>query len=339
VTHGDQQWPASYDPRQAPSGQTPEAWQQAQWGHGYGQPVHGQPGYGQPGYGQPGHDQPAGGQPSHGQPVVGQPSYGQPVGGQAGYGQAAFGQPGYQQPGYPYAGQPWAAPPAPPPLPPPPKRSRLGLWIGLGAGAAALVVLVGCGVAVALSRSGSDSVEGFTPPSFPPRTTGDDRTGGPPAKPASEVRVVSPDRIGDRDRITAGEYFEKAANAEAKLQESLRPDASLVVAYYGTADRKVDQIYVVGSTIPGPVRKSTFDKQFSNVGPSIDGKPVTGTVAVPPGPNGGFVKCGETTQADMAVAVCAFSNEYDYVVVQWYNRTLNEDIKKEVLTIRELVER
>ena len=104
-------------------------------------------------------------------------------------------------------------------------------------------------------------------------------------------------------------------------------------------DRKVDQIYVVGSAIAGPLKRSTFDTEFEKAGPSIDGRPVTSIDWVPAGPAGGFITCGETTQSTSAVALCAFSNGYDYVLVQWYNRHLNAAIEKEVLAIRALVER
>jgi hypothetical protein len=256
------------------------------------------------------------------------PQYGPP---QPGYQYPAHRQPGAPPPGY---AQQWQQPQPFQPSPrPPAKKSRVGLWIGLGVGAAVLILLVVCGGAFLLLQSRSNPVAGHSTPSSQPASR--------PAsnKPASAVTMVRPDKIGGRNRITTGEYATKAARAEESLKTELKPGGSLVVAYYGTTDRKVDQIYIVASTIPGPLKKATFDKQFENTGPSIGGQPTANVVEVPVGTLGGFMKCGQTTQDGMDVAVCAFSNEYDYAVVQWYNRKLSEDIKKELVTIRTLLER
>jgi hypothetical protein len=229
--------------------------------------------------------------------------------------------------------QPMWHEPIPPPRPP--ARSRLGLWLGLAAGATALVIVAGYVLAAALRPSRPASFEGLaTLPTASDQPPSSDWPSPPPLKEASEVTVVRPDRIGARARITDGEYATKAANTEVKLRSKLGPGKSVVVAYYGTADRKTDQIYVVGSTIAGPLKRSTFDAQFEKAGPSI-----TGIVWVPAGAAGGYISCGEMAQPTMPVAVCAFSNRYDFVVIQWYNRHLNDEIKKEVLAIRALVER
>lgn len=307
------------------------------------QPVIGQPGrpsgaapqpptpqwHGQaPNQGSPQHGPP---QPTHSQPTYSQPGSSQQPGyPQAGYQYPAHQQPGALPPGYP---QQWQQPQ---PFQPPAKKSRVGLWIGLGVGASVLVLLAVCGGGFLLLQSKATPVAGPSSKSSPAVS----RSANPPSKkPASAVTMVRPDKIGGRNRITAGEYAAKAARAEESLKTELKPGGSLVVAYYGTTDRKVDQIYIVASTIPGPVKKTTFDKQFENTGPSIGGQPTTNVVEVPVGTLGGFMKCGQTTQDGIDVAVCAFSNEYDYGVVQWYNRKLNEDIKKELVTIRTLLER
>jgi hypothetical protein len=197
-----------------------------------------------------------------------------------------------------------------------------------------LVIIGGYVMAAALRPSIPAS---FEVPALPKATS--DRPSATVWKPPSAATLVRPDRIGARARITDGEYATKAANTEAELRSKLGPGKSVVAAYYGTVDRKVDQIYVVGSTIAGPLRRSTFDSEFEKAGPSIDGRPVTDIDWVPTGPAGGFITCGETTQSASAVALCAFSNGHDYVLVQWYNRHLNDAIKKEILAIRALVER
>lgn len=263
------------------------------------QPVIGQPG--QPAYGQA-QQQPTpqwqaqapdpGPPPQYGPP---QPTYSQQPGYQYQY--PAHQQPGALPPGYP---QQWQQPA---------KKSRVGLWVGLGVGAAVVLLLVVCGGGLLFLRSKSDPVAAPAPPSSP-------ATSRPASKkPASAVTMVRPDKIGGRNRITTGEYASKAARAEENLKTELKPGGSLVVAYYGTTDRKVDQIYIVASTIPGPLKKTTFDKQFENTGPSIGGQPTTNIVEVSVGTLGGFMKCGQTTHDGMDVAVCAFSNEYDYAVV------------------------
>ncbi|HCU50800.1 MAG TPA: hypothetical protein DGG94_13540 [Micromonosporaceae bacterium] len=245
---------------------------------------------------------------------------------------------GYQppHPQFSYDAQP-PYPPRPPVVatPPPPMKSRTGLWIGLGVGATVLVLLAGAGLAFAMWRvqakpSGNNSV--VTPPSLV--------TSPSPSKKAAPVTTLTaPDKLGTRKKITDAQHTQKVAETEAKLKSTLTPGAKIVVGYYGTADPKQDKVYLVGSTIPGPLKKSSFDKQFDAVGPSIGGQPITGVVDVSPGTVGGFIRCGQTTKDGMNVAACAWSNEYTYIVVQWYNRALTADIKKEIVTIRALVEK
>jgi hypothetical protein len=340
MSYGDQWQPGGYgqrpdQPYGHTGGQPPQGWGQPQQqpsGPPGQSPVSGQPGYPPAGY-QQGYAPPGYPPQSYGQPSYGQPGQPQPGPAHPGYQPGGYQPGGYQQP--PQQWQPHQPGQVPRPdwqQPPPRPKSRSGLWIGLAAGAIALVVIVGVGIAVAVLRSGDDPVAGPPPPSL------DSSVAAAPKKAPSEVVLVRPDRIGDRDRITEGEYGTKTTKAETELRSSLRPGGSLVVGYYGTTDRKADQIYIVGTTIRGPMRKSTFDKEFADAGPAIGGKPVTGTVDVP-APSGGFTKCGQTTQSGMTVALCAFTNGYDFVVVQWYNRRLTDDIKKEIVTIRQLVEK
>ncbi|HCT81514.1 MAG TPA: hypothetical protein DGT23_34070 [Micromonosporaceae bacterium] len=201
--------------------------------------------------------------------------------------------------------------------------------------ASVLLLLVAAGVFVTLVRV--TSTPATNQRAGPPPSQG--ATSSPFKKSGPLATLVAPDHIGGRAKLTDAEYSRRAAKTETALKGTLNQGGSIVVAFYGTPDPKQDQIFVVGSTMPGPVKKATFDKEFVKTGPSIGGQPVTGIVDIAPGQAGGFVRCGQTTKDAMNVAVCAWSNEYCFVVVQWYNRTLNNDIKKEIVTIRGLVEK
>ena len=216
-------------------------------------------------------------------------------------------------------------------------QSRNRLWIALGAGALVLVLMLCAGVITVIGAFRHKSKTASPPmPDVPTLSASPSGTPRP-------VRLVTPDRIGFRLRLTDAEHTKLVADAEAKLKANAPAGTSFIVAYYGTADPKVDKVRIHGSTsVRGSLSRKVFDDQFIAIGKQFNGANTTDVVDVPSGAKAGFVSCGQVVAKDgMPIAVCAWAGQGtgSFVMVFWYNRTPNDAIRKEILVIRDLVER
>lgn len=223
----------------------------------------------------------------------------------------------------------------------PQPKSRNGLWIGLGIGGLVLTLLI-CGgviaVVVALNRKPASP-----PPVAEPRISLSPTASAQPSKKPGPARLVTPDQIGTRAKLTDAEHTKLVADTEAKMKASGSAGTSYIVAYYGTADPKIDKVRIHGSnSVSGSMSRKVFDDQFIAIGKQFNGANTTGIVVVSPGAKLGFVSCGQVVAKDgMPLAVCAWAGQGTgtFVMVFWYNRAPSDAIKKEILVIRDLVEK
>lgn len=322
-------------------GGSPDRSQQSYPGHG--QPGYGQPGYGQPGYqhgSQPGYEQPGYGQPSGGQPGYGQPSYqqhgdeptysgyNQPGYSQPGYGQPSYQQPGYEQPGYEQhgygqqAGQSYPgysdAPTGSYPgysqgTPPPPQKKSKGGKIALIV-VAAIVLLCGGGGAIAYFVL-KDPVKG--------------------AVEAAQTRLVAPDTLAGRKKITDPQFQQLADQAVADVKKTVPSVTSTVAAFYG--DPATDMVMIVGASggVTNPAKE--VDKAIAEASAG-GGLKITNVKSVEAGPLGGVAKCGDATSDGVQMGVCIWADNGSVAMVVLYHKN-GQQAAAELVKIRGEVEK
>ena len=211
------------------------------------------------------------------------------------------------QPNYPYQGgeqQPPVPPPyggvqypggAAPPMPPsapPPKKSNVGKII-LIVLAALLVLCVGGGVAAYFLLKDEVAV-------------------------ATQTRVVAPDTLAGRAKVTQPELQAASETMVADLRSELPDATSAVGAFYGdvlTGD--LIMIAAVSGLVADPAKE--VDESFA--GMSGSGLTVTNIQAVDPGPLGGEAKCGDGTSEGISLGVCSWADRGSIGMVVMYNKT------------------
>ncbi|GAA1868439.1 hypothetical protein [Asanoa iriomotensis] len=255
----------------------------------YGQPPQ-QPGYGQqPAYGSDyGQQQP----PSSGAPY-GQPSSPAPYGQQQqGYQQSPYGQPP-QQPTY--GEQPFGGPPMPPTAPP--KKSRAGKIV-LIILAIVLVLCVGGGVGLYFLLK--DPVQDVVA--------------------AANTRVVAPDTLGGKPKITDPGLQTAVDEMKAGLNSDLPEITSTAAAFYGDLEKQDLVMLVAASGLVADPGKE-LDDAFSSAGAS--GMTMKNVKDVEPGPLGGEARCGDATIAsagsEVPMGVCAWADRGSVGMIGIYN--------------------
>ncbi|REF98060.1 hypothetical protein DFJ67_4069 [Asanoa ferruginea] len=330
--------PPSYG-SEPPYGQQPppQPPQQPQYGQPYGEQPPQQPGYGQtygspqpgtygqppqqPGYGDYGQQQPPqqpgygdyGQQPASGAPYGQQPSSPAPYGQQPpAYGQPAYGQPP-QQPTY--GEQPFGGPPMPPTAPPK-KKSRAGRIV-LIVLAVVLVLCVGGGVAI--WQIVKDPVKEVVA--------------------AANTRVVAPDTLGGKKKITDPELQSAVNDMDKSLNADVPNATSTAAAFYGDiAKQDLVMLVAVSGVIEDPVKElnDTFTSMNAN------GTTVKNIKDVEAGPLGGQAKCGDGEIADAGAAlplgICAWSDKGSVGMIGVYN-VKGAEAYKNFLAMRAEVEK
>ncbi|HEX6681695.1 MAG TPA: hypothetical protein VF062_02830 [Candidatus Limnocylindrales bacterium] len=215
----------------------------------------------------------------------------------------------------------------------PPKQSRKGLWIGLSAGAVVLV-LICCGALVWFLDPFSNDDPNNAGNNTNPSSSGKPPTGGPKK---ATFKVTAPDKLGTRAKLTDETHTKLATDTEAAIKSDSRI-TNAVVGYYGTADPKKDKVYLAAATTSTAMKKAEFEATFNGMAKEAGLADMTGVTDVEPGPLGGYAKCGNLKIESIPTAACAWSDEGTFVTVMWYNKTLNNQIKAELVTIRGAVE-
>ncbi|MEW2380626.1 hypothetical protein AB0873_00815 [Micromonospora sp. NPDC047707] len=256
-------------------------------------------------------------------PYPSQPGSGAPYGSQPG----AYPPP--QQPGaYPAPQQPGGYPPPqqqpggfPPPVPgapgqpfgavPPPKKRSAGkvLLIVL---AAVLVLCLG-GAAVAFFAVKDEVKETVD---------------------ATKIRVVEPDTLAGRPKVTDANLQDISRQLEAELNKSLPDATSTVGAFYGDP-AKQDLVMVAAASGLNTDPTKTLDETIT--GARQSDIQVGEMSSVDPGPLGGEAKCGDAQAKGVPIGVCVWSDKGSLGMIMVYFKT-GADVQKELATMRGQIE-
>ncbi|MDM4718097.1 hypothetical protein QTQ03_00245 [Micromonospora sp. WMMA1363] len=227
----------------------------------------------------------------------------------------AAAQPGAygQQPG---AGFPPAAPAEPGPpfgvVPPAPKRRSAGkiLLIVL----AVVSVLCAGGAAVVFFTVGDEVKE---------------------AVDATRVRVVEPETLAGRPKVTDPSLQDISRQLEAELNKTLPNATSTVGAFYGDP-AKQDLVMVAAASGLNPDPAKTIDETIT--GTRQSDVAIGEMSAVDPGPLGGEAKCGDAKAADVPIGVCIWSDKGSLGMIMIYFKT-GADVQRELVTMRDQIEK
>ncbi len=215
-------------------------------------------------------------------------------------------QPGAQpQPGFPPAPQPGFPPAAPQ------KKSNVGkiLLIIL---AAVLLLCVG-GSAIVFFAFKDDVKE---------------------AVEAVNTRVVEPETLGGRNKVTDPELQALAVEMVADIKQSVPNSTSTVGGFYGDIEKQ-DLVMIVGASgiIADPAKE--LDDAAKGVSTELG---VTNMASIDPGPLGGTAKCGDGTTEEIPVGVCVWADKGSVGMIAIYFKSAKET-QAEFLAIRAAVEK
>ncbi|HEY6596258.1 MAG TPA: hypothetical protein VI011_19470 [Asanoa sp.] len=342
------------DPRYGqPNGQRPAYGRQPAYGQqppehdqppSYGQPRYGRPQYEQPRYDQPQYDQPQYDQPQYEQPRYDQPQYDQPQYDQPQYEQPRYDQPQYDQPQYgqvygqprptyeqppqygqqppayeqqppPYGQQPgYPAFGGPPQAPTPPAKKGMGkgVKILLGVLVAVLVLCVGGGTVAyfALKDDVGNAVD------------------------AAKTRVVAPDTLNGRPKLTTPALQAAADRISAAVDKSLPNSTSSATAFYGNPAKKdLVMIQARSGLVRDPAK--ALDDFMRGVTEGAGGAEVK---SVDPGPLGGVAKCADVKSGGTQIGWCTWVDNGSLGTVGFFYKTVKE-ASAELVSIRNVVEK
>jgi hypothetical protein len=230
------------------------------------QPQYGQGQYGQPQYGQPQYGQPQYGQGQYGQPQYGQGQYGQPqYGQQPGYDPPPYGQvpPGFQQPG---AFQPYAPGCG---VSPPARKPWLRRFWPLLAGVVAVLVVLGVIGAVTDSNK----------------------------NPGSNHTLSAPTRSGTYTKQT-GALADRVSNSASTSLQGKFSQSALRIGVYAPGGSSAPEFVFLGVQSGQLSDKSPKE----TIGSFMTGAKVSNPSTVDPGPLGGKMECGSSTDGEVTCA-------------------------------------
>ncbi|MFI7022350.1 hypothetical protein [Micromonospora sp. NPDC049900] len=207
--------------------------------------------------------------------------------------------------GYPTPGQPYGAFPPPPP----PKKSHAGK-----------IVLIVFAVLVVLCVGGGSVVW------FVVRDTVGE------AVDASRTRVVAPETLAGRQKVTEPELQQLSDSMVRELKSSIQNETGAVGAFYGNPSQEnLVMIVAVSGLMADPKRE--LDEAVQAISTELT---VSNMTSVEPGPLGGEARCGDG-RADVALGICVWADRgsVGMIVLFWSSR---DDAASEFLTIRGQVE-
>ncbi|MCX4385904.1 hypothetical protein OG777_03060 [Micromonospora peucetia] len=308
----DGRWPTAPPPGPPPAAQP------------YPTPPHSTVPYSAPPHSTPPHSTPPYSAPPHSTPPYSAPPHG--------------GYPSTPQAGFP-AGQ-YAGYPPPPPVSGGQGNSRQ-LILALGIVGLLVLCLGGGGVAylayegdrspdpkptLTVAPTGASSATPSAAPS-------PESTPSPESSPASRIRVVTPETLAGRARSTEPTLKKAADDMVQELKSSVRGEAAVAGAFYGSADERNMVMVIAASTF---VLNPTKELDDAVKGMS-KGLSVTGMTTIAPGPQGGVAKCGNGTSAGVSLGVCAWADHGSVgIIVMFFSSAAAS--AAEFVTIRGQVE-
>ncbi len=152
--------------------------------------------------------------------------------------------------------------------------------------------------------------------------------------PASAVRIVEPETLNGRPKITDAEVREDLEEVAKNVKEAIPGDETVVVARYGYPQTS-EQVQILA------VGRATTDRDLELEGmfePLRErGWTVSALEPVEPGPMGGVAKCADVTTPTGGMSVCAWADAHSVGSVSFY-RKKPEEVKTEFVGIRSLIE-
>ncbi|MFI7078187.1 hypothetical protein ACIBO1_12950 [Micromonospora sp. NPDC049903] len=206
--------------------------------------------------------------------------------------------------GYPAPGQQYGAF-----SPPPPKKSNAGK-----------IVLIVLAVLMVLCVGGGAVVW------FVVRDTVGE------AVDATRTRVVAPETLAGRPKVTEPELQQLSDSMVRELKASIDNETSAVGAFYGDPSQEnLVMIVAVSGLMADP--KKELDEAVQAISTELT---VSNMTPVEPGPLGGEARCGDG-RADVALGICVWADRgsVGMIVMFWSSRN---DAASEFLTIRGQVE-
>ncbi|MGN9809792.1 hypothetical protein ACTMSW_10565 [Micromonospora sp. BQ11] len=217
---------------------------------------------------------------------------------------------GYAQPGQ-FSGGP-GQPYGTPPFTPAPKKRSTGkiLLIVL----LAVLVLCGGGAAVAVVLVGGEVKDAVDT--------------------ATKTRVVAPETLAGRPKVTNPELLDIAKQLEASLNTSLPGATSTVGAFYGTPAKK-DLVMVAAASGPNADPAKTLNETITGARQSgVEVGPMTDVEA---GPLGGEAKCGDAKASQVQIGFCVWSDRGSVGMILVYFKS-GAQVADELVTMRGQIE-
>ncbi|MGW5556688.1 hypothetical protein ACWER9_05615 [Micromonospora sp. NPDC003944] len=215
-------------------------------------------------------------------------------------------QPGFPpaQPGQPYGDPNFAG------GPPPAKKSNVGKIVLIVLAVVLVLCLGGAAVAwFALKGPVSEAVD------------------------ASKTRVVAPDTLAGRPKLTEPQLQQAAEQAVSGMKSVAQNETSTVAAFYGDP-AKQDLIMITGVSALLTDPKKELDAYVKGLDKQLT---VANMTAVDAGPLGGEARCGDGKAETVPLGICVWADRGSLGMVVMYFKSADQ-AKAEFTTIRGQVE-
>lgn len=152
---------------------------------------------------------------------------------------------------------------------------------------------------------------------------------------ATSTRLVTPDTLGGRAKVTLPELQATADGMVTDMKSAVPNATSTVAAFYGDI-AKQDLVMIAGASglILDPGKQ--LDDAIKSMGSG--GLSLSNVTTIEPGPLGGTAKCGDSDTGGLSMGVCVWADRGSLGVIAMFFKKA-EDVKAEFQTIRAAVEK
>jgi hypothetical protein len=156
---------------------------------------------------------------------------------------------------------------------------------------------------------------------------------------AANTRVVAPDTLGGKKKITDPDLQKAVDEMKASLNSDLPNATSTAAAFYGDiAKQELIMLVAASGVVADPAKE--LDDTFTDM--TASGFTVKNIKAVEAGPQGGSAKCGDGVIADagaeVPLGVCAWADKGSVGLIGIYN-SKGDDAYKSFVAMRAEVEK